>query len=232
MSLGGIVESLFDPLPVDDLPYVLEEVGLRVFVVNVEGVLPDVDIQKGGEAAGLLVGDQVLVLRGAVLQRLRLLVVHEPAPAGALDGRRLRRKVRLEGVVGPPGLLDQLGEVGGVAWALATATLDRGERVPEERVVPVAATEEADLTGDPRDGRVVLLGHGLLDLIDLLIVLDDVGLMVTVIVVVHLRLCQHGLQVVQGPGQRCLRDLGCGDGGSSGEPAEGLRHEHAVYSLV
>ena len=47
ISLGGIVESLFDPLPVDDLPDVLEEVGLRVFVVNVEGVLPDVDVEQG-----------------------------------------------------------------------------------------------------------------------------------------------------------------------------------------
>ena len=61
-----------------------------MLVVDVEGVLPDVDIQKGGETAGLLVCDQVLILRGTVLQRLRLLVVHEPAPTGALDGRRLR----------------------------------------------------------------------------------------------------------------------------------------------
>jgi len=61
-----------------------------VLVVDIEGVLPDVDIQKGSEAAGLLVCDQVLILRGAVLQRLSLFVVHEPAPAGALDGRRLR----------------------------------------------------------------------------------------------------------------------------------------------
>ena len=60
-------------------------------------------------------------------------------------------------------------------------------------MVPVSTTEEADLTGDPSDGRVVLLSHGLLDLIDLLIVLDDICLMMAVVVIVHLRLSQHGL---------------------------------------
>jgi hypothetical protein len=57
-----------------------------MLVVNVEGVLPDVDVEKGSKAVGLLIGDQVLVLRGTVLQRLSILVIHEPAPAGALDG--------------------------------------------------------------------------------------------------------------------------------------------------
>ena len=60
-----------------------------MLVVNVEGVFPDVDVEKGGEAIGLLIGDQVLVLRGTVLKRLSILVIHEPTPAGTLDGRGL-----------------------------------------------------------------------------------------------------------------------------------------------
>jgi hypothetical protein len=32
-----------------------------MLVVNVEGVLPDVDVEKGSKAVGLLIGDQVLV---------------------------------------------------------------------------------------------------------------------------------------------------------------------------
>ena len=86
MSLGGIGESLLDSLPVDHLPDVLQEISLRVLVVNVESVLPDVNVKEGSEATWLLVGDQVLVGGGAELKRLGMLVVYEPAPPRALNG--------------------------------------------------------------------------------------------------------------------------------------------------
>ena len=85
VSLGGIGESLLDSLPVYYLPDVLQEVCLRVLVVNVESVLPDIDVKEGGEATWLLVGDEVLVGGGAELEGLGMLIVYEPAPAGALD---------------------------------------------------------------------------------------------------------------------------------------------------
>ena len=60
-SLGGIVESLLNSLPVHDLPDILQEVSLGMLVIDVEGVFPNVDVKQGSDASGLLVSDQILV---------------------------------------------------------------------------------------------------------------------------------------------------------------------------
>lgn len=51
-----------------------------MLVVNVEGVLPDVNVQKGNKSAGLLISDEILVSSGTVFEALGLFVVHEPSP--------------------------------------------------------------------------------------------------------------------------------------------------------
>ena len=60
-SLGGIVESLLNSLPVHNLPDILQEVSLGMLVIDVEGVLPNVDVKQGSDASWLLVSDQILV---------------------------------------------------------------------------------------------------------------------------------------------------------------------------
>ena len=46
-GLSGISESFLDFLPVDKLPDLLEEVDLGTLVVNIESVLPDIDVEEG-----------------------------------------------------------------------------------------------------------------------------------------------------------------------------------------
>jgi hypothetical protein len=60
-SLGGIVESLLNSLPVHNLPDILQEVSLGMLVINIEGVLPNVDVKQGSDTSWLLVSDQILV---------------------------------------------------------------------------------------------------------------------------------------------------------------------------
>lgn len=82
--LGGL-EALRDVGPVDDLPDGLEVVGAGVLVVQVVSMLPHVDAEQRHNVAES--GSGVLVRRGGDLQALKVLVVHEPAPAAALYGR-------------------------------------------------------------------------------------------------------------------------------------------------
>ena len=83
-SLCGISKPLFNLAPVDNLPYVLEEIGLRMLIVNIESVFPYVNIEQWHEPSWLLISDQILVDRRAILQALGASVVHEPAPPTAL----------------------------------------------------------------------------------------------------------------------------------------------------
>ena len=101
-SLGGIVESLLNSLPVDNLPDILQEVSLRMLVIDVECVLPYVDVKQGNDPGRLLVGDQVLVGRRTILQSFRLLVIDEPSPPTALYGCSFRTEISLEGIIRSP----------------------------------------------------------------------------------------------------------------------------------
>lgn len=68
-----LVEALSDSLPVDDLPDGLEVVGADVLVLEVVGVLPDINAQQGDQTGGGL--ERVLVGGGSDLKALEVLVV-------------------------------------------------------------------------------------------------------------------------------------------------------------
>lgn len=80
----GFDQALFGFLPVDDLPDVLKVLRSGVLVVQVVGVLPNVDADDGHEV-GADVRNWVLVECFTVGENIGALVVHEPAPAGALN---------------------------------------------------------------------------------------------------------------------------------------------------
>lgn len=71
--LAVLVEALSDSLPVDNLPDGLEVVGADVLVLEVVGVLPDINAQQGDQTGGGLEG--VLVGGGSDLKALEVLVV-------------------------------------------------------------------------------------------------------------------------------------------------------------
>ena len=58
--------SLGNLFPVDDFPNLLHEVWSHVLVVNVVGMLPDVNSQKG-DKIGILVNQSILVCSLSVL---------------------------------------------------------------------------------------------------------------------------------------------------------------------
>ena len=171
-----------------------------MFVVDVESVFPYINVQKGSKSAGLLVSDKILIGSCTILKALGVLIVNKPSPTGALNCNSLSAEVGLESIIGAPRGLDQVSELWVVTWALASTVLDWSKRFPEEGVVPVSTTEEADLTGNTSDGWVILLLHGLLNLIYLLVVLHDVSLVMTIEMIIHLLLSEDGLKIVQSVG--------------------------------
>jgi len=76
----GLDVSLLRLLEVDDAPDGIEVVRFDVFVLQVEGMLPDVDSDDR-----LMGKEGVLVCGGDDLEFLRRLVVPEPTPATTLD---------------------------------------------------------------------------------------------------------------------------------------------------
>src|SRR5690625_3333395 len=102
-----MVEACSGVGPVDDVPPGLDVVGLDVLVVEVEGVLPHVELQNRG-AAELDVG--LLVLQLLDEEVSAELVVDENGPSGPLDRRRGGREVLTELVERTELVVDGCGE--------------------------------------------------------------------------------------------------------------------------
>src|SRR3954447_19044860 len=123
------LEPLRHLVPVDHVPPRLEVVRALVLVLEVVGVLPDVD----SDQRRLPRGDR-RVLVGSARDRKPRAVVHEPGPAAAelADARGVH--LLLELVEAAEGLVDAVGQLArGVVAAV------RAHDLPEERVVRVPA---------------------------------------------------------------------------------------------
>src|ERR1700730_16960299 len=128
-ALSGFVIPFFDGRPVDGVPPGGHVVRALVLILQVIGVLPDVDAHDRHAA----LRDGVVLVREAADRELVARQV-EPAPTTAeLPDGRLRKGV-LEGREVPKGLVDRLRQLlGGLAAAIGAHDL------PEDRVVEVAA---------------------------------------------------------------------------------------------
>ncbi len=118
-------KSFFDFLPVYNLPDVLEEVCFSMFVINVEGMFPDVNVKKRYKTIRLLVSDQVLVGSGSKLKTFCTLVVNEPSPSTALNSCSLSTELFLELIISSPASFDKFCKVRIIIRTLATTILDR-----------------------------------------------------------------------------------------------------------
>src|SRR5690606_8938401 len=130
---GGLLACCFKPLsdvlPVRDVPRRLDVVRLDVQVVQVEGVLPHVQLeQRDGAHRGVRVLIEHLLDDQAGADR----VPAENGPPGALDAHGCRGEVRLELLERAEELLDRRREL---AFRLTAAV--RREVGPEDRVVDV-----------------------------------------------------------------------------------------------
>lgn len=136
----GALEPRLGCLPVEDVPDVVDVGGLAVEVLQVVRMLPHVDAEEGRVAAaynGLLVSER----HDAQLARRDLL--HQPAPAAALNAEKRDREGLSELVDATPGCRD-----GGLQLG-AGVDAGRGRRrrcqpFPKQRVVDVPAAVKAD----------------------------------------------------------------------------------------
>lgn len=131
----GLGEAVSDSLPVDNVPDGVEVVGADVLVLEVVGVLPNINSQKGNQSSGGL--KRILVGRGGDLKALELLVVAQPTPSGALNSSSLGVELGDELVKRAPGLLNLLEKI---TRGLGDLLVTRGQVLPKEGVVDVAWT--------------------------------------------------------------------------------------------
>lgn len=134
----GLGEAVGDSLPVDDVPDGVEVVGADVLVLEIVGVLPDINSQKRDQSSGGLEG--VLVCGGGDLKTLELLVVAQPTPSGTLNSGSLGVELGDELVKRTPGLLNLLEEL---ARGLGDLLVAGGQVFPEEGVVDVTCVQTA-----------------------------------------------------------------------------------------
>ena len=130
-SRGRRGQALAGVLPIGDVPDGLDVVGLDIEVVEVEGVLPHVDLEERDGA------DRHVALLVEELEDdepARDGVVGEHRPPGALDVQRRGGEVLLEGVEGAEGVPDGLRQL-----ALGLAACARDKVLPKDRVVDVFA---------------------------------------------------------------------------------------------
>lgn len=135
----GLGEAVGDSLPVDDVPDGVEVVGADVLVLEVVGVLPDINSQKRDQSSGGLEG--VLVGGGGDLKTLELLVVAQPTPSGALNSGSLSIELGDKLVKRTPGLLNLLEEL---ARGLGDLLVARGQILPEEGVVDMTCVQSVN----------------------------------------------------------------------------------------
>lgn len=90
---ASFVATPYD-LPVDDLPDGTQVVGTAILIVEIVGVLPDIDSEEGHTATS----DGRTGIRGLLDVDITSLIGREPEPARAEDLTTRLLKVRLEGI--------------------------------------------------------------------------------------------------------------------------------------
>mmetsp|Transcript_14257 Transcript_14257/g.35930 ORF Transcript_14257/g.35930 Transcript_14257/m.35930 type:complete len:255 (-) Transcript_14257:209-973(-) len=209
---GGLV-SLFDVLPVDDLPDGLDVVWPHVLVLEVVGVLPNIDSQQRHST-----GERVLVWHRLHKELLGVSVQPQPAPAAALDADGHGGELLLE-VVQAPEILVDLGQ----ELALGGPVVALGAQVrPEDGVVQVAPGVEVDGLRQLAHRGEVTLGLGVEHLLRGRVDSVDVGLVVLAMVELHNFTADGGFEggvVVGEVGKLGGDERGAGGGGAAAQEA-------------
>ncbi len=143
------------------------------------GMLPGINTEKGLELAN----DGVLVGVGADADLAGLLVLDQPGPAAALNTGQRGVELVLELIETTVGGVDGLGE--GAGGGLTTAGALGGQVLPEEGVVQVTTAVEVDRRLQSNLGRDVTLGLSLLELLNGVVVVGDIGVVVVLVVDLH-----------------------------------------------
>jgi len=171
-------------------------------------VLPGVNAEQGLELAdnGVLVLQKGSAIEshhyhfvygethgiGADADLAGLLVLNEPSPARALNGSQSSVHLALERVEATVGGVDSLGQRAG--GSSTTAGVLGSQVLPEEGVVKVATAVEVDGRLQSNLGGDVVLVLGLLELLNCIVVVGDIGVVVVLVVQLHDLAGDRGLQ--------------------------------------
>jgi len=182
--LGSFDQSLFGFFKVDDVPNSFKVVRLHVLVLQVEGVLPNINANDGDMAQ-----ERILVSSGCNLKPLGFRVVSQPSPAGSLDGSGSGVELFNERIQSAKVTIDSLLERAGSE--LSTSSGHRSEIFPEQGVVDVATTVKLESTKESNAflGRLRGVERGLCS-----IQAVHVGLVVLLVVESHDLLADVGLK--------------------------------------
>jgi hypothetical protein len=140
--LGGGLEVVgLGSVPIDDIPEGGDVVGAAVLVVEIIGVLPDIEADDGFafNTCDGLAHDGAVLVGGGADGELLVGSDHEPSPAGAEAGGAGLGELFFKFIEAAKHGGDRLGELalGGAAFAWANG-------FPEERVIGVTATVVAN----------------------------------------------------------------------------------------
>lgn len=222
LGLGGD-QTCLSLVPVDNLPDVLEVLRASVLVVDVVGVLPDVNADDGHDV-GADVGDGILVGGSAVREGILSLVVHEPSPAGTLDSSGAGVEHVDEVVEGTPafdhGVEERtvLGERA-VSWS--------AEGIPENSVVKMTTTVELNALGKGNGSLEVAASVGLGLLLHQLVKVVDVGAMMSAVMDIEGLSAHDGLKR-----SNLVRQMLQGDAGNLSGSTEILLNEVVNHSSI
>lgn len=143
------------------------------------GVLPGINTEKGL----VLANNGVLVGVGADTDLAGLLVLDEPGPTAALNTSQRGVEIVLELIEAAVGAVDGLAE--GAGGGLTTAGALGSQVLPEEGVVQVTTAVEVDRRLQGNLGGDITLGLGLLELLNGVVVVGDIGVVVVLVVDLH-----------------------------------------------
>ena len=138
-KLAGAVEIPAGDIPVDHVPECFQIGRALVLVLQIVGMLPDIDTDD----RGLAIAQRAVLVRGAQHFQLATAVDDEPRPTGTEAGGASRVNLFFQAVETAESRIDRIGQ-----GARRSGRAARRQEFPEERVVDVA-TGVAKITLSP-----------------------------------------------------------------------------------
>src|SRR5262245_14009406 len=177
VHLARSLEARLDIVPIPGIPDRLEERRLLVLVLEVVGMLPGIDHEKGNSALAQI---RLVIVYLARQEALRDRLIHECAPTRAHYRGGDLGELRLERLEATEVALDRARQL-----ARRTVAPLGSHVLPEDRVQDVTGKVEGQRLLEARDPREVLLLTSLVHLLERLVGLGDVGVVVLSVVELH-----------------------------------------------
>lgn len=176
----GLDQSCFDGIPIDNVPDGTDVFGSNVSVIDIVGMLPDINTQEWFESSGGF--ERILVGKSYDVDALCFGVIREPAPARSLNGNRLGRDFGDHVLIATESGVDGIRERSTSREGAGT----HGCQVfPEQGVVDVSTTVEFEGSLESNGSRDITRGHGRMNLFEGGVEVGNVGLVMLGVMECH-----------------------------------------------